>query len=85
VVKELNVIFIPHLRSWDITVVRLRINLYEGRFKNVLRSVYMPYDSKDLLPQEIVKELVIYAEEKGLELLLDCDSNSHHRMGKHEY
>jgi len=54
----------------DITVVQLKINFSEDQYRNVLRSIYMPYDSKDP-PQEEVRKLVTYAKEKGLELLLD--------------
>jgi len=43
--------------------MRLRNNFYEGRFKDeLIGSVYMPYDSKDLSLQETVKKLVTYAE-----------------------
>jgi hypothetical protein len=43
-------------------------------------SVYIPYNSEDLPPQEEVKKLVAYASNKGLELLLGCDANSHHEV-----
>jgi len=63
----------------DITIVQLRINLPEDQHRDVLiGSVYMSYDSKDLSLQEEVKKLVTCAEGRGLELLLDCDANSHH-------
>jgi len=38
----------------------------------------MSHDSKDLPSQEEVKELMAYAEERGLKILLGCDANSHH-------
>jgi len=38
----------------------------------------MIYDSKDLSPQEGIKELVTYTEGRGLELFLGHDANSHH-------
>jgi len=70
-VKKSN--FMPQL-SGNITIVQLKINFSEDQYRDVLiRSVYMPYDSKDL-PQV---ETMIYAEERGLELLLGCDANSH--------
>jgi hypothetical protein len=43
-------------------------------------SVYMHYDSDDLLPQEDVKKFVAYANNKGLEFLLGCYANSHHEV-----
>ncbi|XP_032685218.1 uncharacterized protein LOC116850721 [Odontomachus brunneus] len=63
----------------DITVIQVRLNLDEGTHRDVLMgSVYMPYDAKDLPPQRKVKELMKYAEERGLEVLLDCVANSQH-------
>jgi len=41
----------------------------------LIGSVYMPYDSKNLSPQEEVKKLVTYAEGRGLELFLGYDAN----------
>jgi hypothetical protein len=43
-------------------------------------SVYMPYDSQDLSPQEEVKKLTACGSDKRLELLLGCDANSHHEF-----
>ena len=40
----------------------------------------MRYDSVDLPAQEDIKSLVAYAKDKGLELLLGCDANSHHEV-----
>jgi len=66
------------LSNGDIIVVQLRINLSESHYKVLIGSVYMSYDSKDLSLQEEIKELLTYVEGKGLELLLNCDANSHH-------
>ncbi|XP_032689122.1 uncharacterized protein LOC116852664 [Odontomachus brunneus] len=69
----------PQFSNGDITVVQVRLNLDEGTHRDVLMgSVYMPYDAKNLPPQREVKELMKYAEERGLEVLLGCDANSHH-------
>jgi len=38
----------------------------------------MIYDSKDLSPQEEIKELVTYTEGRGLELFLGYNANSYH-------
>jgi hypothetical protein len=46
----------------------------------IVGSAYMPYDSEDLPPQEEIKELVADASNKGLELLLGGDANSHHEV-----
>ena len=46
----------------------------------IAESVYMSYDSGDLPLQEKVKKLFAYASNKGLELLLSCDANSHHEV-----
>jgi hypothetical protein len=46
----------------------------------IVGSVYMPYDSEDLPPQEEVKKLVAYTSNEWLERLLGCDTNSHHEV-----
>jgi hypothetical protein len=46
----------------------------------IIGSAYMPYDSEDLPPQEEIKSLVAYVKDKGLELLLGCDANSHNEV-----
>jgi hypothetical protein len=43
-------------------------------------SAYINYDSEDLPPQDDMKRLFAYANNKGLELLLGCDANSHHEV-----
>ena len=40
--------------------------------------VYTPYDSQAATTQKKIEELVLYSKEWRLELLLDCDANSHH-------
>lgn len=37
----------------------------------------MLYDSRDPPPQKKLKDLIAYAEERRLELLLNCNANSH--------
>jgi hypothetical protein len=55
--------------------------LASGTYTDVtVGSAYMPYDSEDLLSQDEIKELVAYVSNKGLELLLGCDSNSHREV-----
>jgi hypothetical protein len=46
----------------------------------IIGSVYMPWDSEDLPPQEEIKSLVTYAKDKGLELFLGCDADSHYEV-----
>ena len=75
----LTATFMPQLSCEDLTVVRTKLNLLTGESLDMLMgSVYMPYDSRDLPPQDEVRHLINYAEKSGLELLLGCDANSHH-------
>ena len=77
--KGITVTFMPQLSCGDLAVVQTTINLgEEGTMEILVGSAYMPYDSKEPPPQDEIKKLVTYAEEKGLELLLGCDANSHH-------
>ncbi|XP_020297796.1 uncharacterized protein LOC109862217 [Pseudomyrmex gracilis] len=67
------------LSSEDLTVIKVRVKLAKEKDMEVLiGSVYMPYDSMDNSPPKEVKALVAYAEARRLELLLDCDADSHH-------
>ncbi|XP_020298660.1 uncharacterized protein LOC109862902 [Pseudomyrmex gracilis] len=67
------------LSSGNLTVIKVRVKLAEEEDMEVLIGLgYMPYDSTDPSPHEEVKNLVAYAEARGLELLLGYDANSHH-------
>ncbi|XP_018403024.1 PREDICTED: uncharacterized protein LOC108779950 [Cyphomyrmex costatus] len=78
-IKGLNAIFMSQLSDGDTTVIRTRLEYDEDRHLDLLiGSVYMPYDSQEEPPPKRVRELVFYAKERGLELLLGCDVNSHH-------
>lgn len=63
----------------DLTAVLLNIRRHsKGVMGLIVRSVYMPYDSAEPPPQKEVKQLVAFAKERRLNLLLGCDANSHH-------
>ena len=47
--------------------------------KIVLASVYMPFDSADPPPPRITQDLVVFCEQKGYNLLIGTDCNSHNR------
>ncbi|XP_018399991.1 PREDICTED: uncharacterized protein LOC108777564 [Cyphomyrmex costatus] len=79
VTKGLNAIFMSQLSDGDTTVIRTRVDYDEDKFLDLLiGSAYMPYDSQEEPPPRNVRELVSYAKERELELLLGCDANSHH-------
>jgi len=68
------------LSDGDLTMIQLRLNLNKNNHLNVLvGSVYMQYDSQTALSQKKIEELVLYIKERRLELLLDCNVNSHHK------
>ncbi|XP_029174932.1 uncharacterized protein LOC114943457 [Nylanderia fulva] len=82
-VKGLNVTFMPQLSCEDLTVVQIRLDFsMEVSLDVLVGSAYMPYDSEDLPFQDEVKNLIAYAEKRGLELLLGCNANSHHALGE---
>ena len=81
ITKGVDATLLPQLSCGDLTAVQLRFKLMDGIYRDVIiGSAYMPYDSEDLPPQEEIKRLVAYAKDKGLELLLGCDANSHHEV-----
>ncbi|XP_024881916.1 uncharacterized protein LOC112461076 [Temnothorax curvispinosus] len=79
VAKGLDACLLPQFSDGDLVAVRLKLNTDDGGVRDlIVGSVYMPYDSEELPPQRNMIELVTYAKERGLELLLGCDANSHH-------
>ncbi|XP_032687589.1 uncharacterized protein LOC116851864 [Odontomachus brunneus] len=78
-VKGITITFMPQLSCKDLVVIQTKINIGEQKTLEVLiGSAYMLYDSMEPPPQDEIRRLVAYAEEKGLELLLGCDANFHH-------
>jgi hypothetical protein len=68
----------PQLSCGDL-VIQANLNLgNQGTLEVLIGSAYMPYDSAEPPPQDEIKKLVAYAEERGLELLPGCDANSHY-------
>ena len=47
--------------------------------KIVISSVYMAFDSIELPPPKITQDLVVFCEQKGYNLLIGTDCNSHSR------
>ena len=81
ITKGGDVTLLLQLSSGDLTAVQLRFMLASGTYRHVIvGSVYVPYNSDDLPPQEEVKKFVACASNKGLELLLGCYANSHHEV-----
>jgi hypothetical protein len=80
-VTEVLMQLLPQLSSGNLRAVQLRLMLASGIHRDVIvGSVYMPYNSENVPPQEDVDKLVAYASNKGLKLLLGCDANSHHEV-----
>lgn len=79
VAKGLEVTTLPQVSTADLTVILLKTNLGAGEPAEILvGSAYMPCDSADSPPPEEFKNLVDFATNRGLELLVGCDPNSHH-------
>jgi hypothetical protein len=61
----------PQFSCGDLAVIQAELNLGNQRTLEVLiGSTYMPYDSVELSPQDEIKKLVAYAEERGTILYL---------------
>ncbi|XP_072757485.1 uncharacterized protein [Anoplolepis gracilipes] len=77
--KGLTAIFMPQLSCENLTVIQTKLKFSTTESLDVLiSSAYMPYDSVEPPPQVEINNLITYAEERGLGLLLGCDANSHH-------
>ncbi|XP_071580756.1 uncharacterized protein [Temnothorax nylanderi] len=77
--KKTRRCLLPQFSDGDLVAVKLKLKMADGGVRDlIVGSVYMPYDSEELPPQRNMVELVAYAKEKGLELLLRSDAKSHH-------
>ena len=68
---------LQELSSKDCTTIRISIVDYAGVSKDILVcSAYFPHDEPS--PTEIVRKIVEYSRQKDMNLIIGCDSNSHH-------
>lgn len=64
----------------DLAVATIKLCV-EGRITElVIASAYLPYDSDGPPPTRELRELVDYCSNKGADLLVGCDANSHHTV-----
>jgi hypothetical protein len=71
---------LPEFSFRDLVAVQIKFDEGEEKRSVVVCSVYLPFDSEDLLPTMEFEELVRYCEEKTLSLIVGCDSNCHHTV-----
>jgi ribonuclease HI len=73
----------PNLRLWELPQFSDRdcmaVNIKWRDTEAILASVYMADDGSPL-PSQAVVALVAHCENKGLPLIIGCDSNAHHLM-----
>lgn len=81
-VNGIETTFLTALSNGDLTIILLNIKKHDGENKSlIIGSVYMSYDPAELPPQQEVGKLVAHAKkslELILELILECDANSHY-------
>ena len=70
--KNLCYLLSPELSTSDATVLK------QGNGNVYLASVYLPFDSPTLPPSSELQRLVREAKQRGNEVLVGCDANSHH-------
>lgn len=79
IVRGLLAELVPKHTSRDLTTIRIRWKDFEGTPKEmIVASAYL--HGKDEVPNEALKDLVGDESLRGLELLIGCDSNSHHTL-----
>ena len=62
----------------DMVAVGLKITNHGREELLIAASVYMPYESPDPPPTRKLQDLVDFCADRGLRLLLGCDTNAHH-------
>ncbi|XP_074036600.1 uncharacterized protein [Leptinotarsa decemlineata] len=63
----------------DLTVVKVECPVGKGKYMAlIIASVYLPSDAATLPPTREMEVLVDHGLNQRVELILGCDSNSHH-------
>ncbi|XP_055850621.1 uncharacterized protein LOC129915175 [Episyrphus balteatus] len=73
--KQFNLFLLTTYSNTDQTTVRLE---RDGLPMLILSSTYMPYDGTEGPPADITETLVSFASKNKFDIILGCDSNSHH-------
>lgn len=80
VAKGMEVVLLRDLSSRDITVAKIAYQR-EGITRQALAvSLYLPYDSLTPPPSREMREVIGYASQHGLEIIIGCDANSHNTI-----
>ena len=63
----------------DVVTVQVNIPLEGGGSLNILGcSAYLPGDSAEPPPADVVRKLVAYSKRERMQLVVACDANAHH-------
>ncbi|XP_029169805.1 uncharacterized protein LOC114939608 [Nylanderia fulva] len=79
IAKGIDACLLSQFSDGDFVAIRLKIKTTGGIVRDlIIGSVYMSYDLENLPPHENMIKFTTYTRQKGLEILLGCDANSHH-------
>ncbi|KAG8239717.1 hypothetical protein J437_LFUL019155 [Ladona fulva] len=71
---------LPQLSTMDLAAAVLLFQERSMIRRIVICSSYLPYDAPDPLPNRELEDLVKFCKTKSWDLLVGCDSNSHHSV-----
>ncbi|KAG8239393.1 hypothetical protein J437_LFUL018245 [Ladona fulva] len=73
---------LPQLSTMDLAAAVLSFQELNMIRRIVICSSYLPYDAPDPPPNRELEDLVNFCKTKSCDLLVGCDSNSHHCVGE---
>ncbi|KAG8239375.1 hypothetical protein J437_LFUL018717 [Ladona fulva] len=79
-VNRVDAIFLPLLSTMDLAAVVLLFQEQNMIRRTVICSSYLSYDAPDPPPNTELEDLVNFCKTKSWDLLVGCDSNSHHSV-----
>lgn len=62
----------------DLVAVKLKYDTEQGKHEVIICSAYFPGETHRPPPTEEVQQLIQYAHEENIQLILGCDANAHH-------
>lgn len=77
--RELAITLLPQYSDGDLTSVLLSTGKHGQNEEIILCSGYMPHEKSEL-PSETTKNVIEYASDAGIPIVLGCDTNAHHTI-----
>lgn len=78
--KEIQAMQLHKYCNGDITTVLVQLKKGTVNEEAIFCSVYMPHEETEQVLENLVREVIDYASDSGIPIMIGADSNSHHTV-----